>query len=437
MSDSSDNAPFVLYFSTKELRRPPPEYVDRGESAGRKKTREDYDDTDMRTSRDGEALTMAEVAANVPPDLALLSIAFVGRFKVAFVPRSEAALVSTFQVKKFPTLLIGRLKTEKQDEHNGSDGSDGKPEGEMEVSVYQSAMEYRSIQAYLERIAATAPQTRDTSSDKRSSASVLIQQVSSLNRQCRGRGPSTCLVLVANRSSLPGARPHNHTSMDLETPPQSFSEALRELEPLARELRQSVRLLWADWPILDADSAAESAFCGMGQQCGDGSRKHHSSTGRVLLRMGRELWKQECTKRKKLRNQQERLRQKQKQQQSTVNQTTPSDTGAPNGGSAGVDANDPFGTKAQKNGTQGFSTDDCTSFDSFTPPPLGVFLLNARKNRFSGFAASRVTELSPLRLRQFLFETARGLLPSFEVQASKDSQQCHSPSFDDASCKQP
>ena len=78
------NAPFILYFSARELRRPPPEYID---------------STDSSSNDEGsDELTPSEVLANVPPELALLSLRFVGRLKFGFVPKSEAAIISTFQV---------------------------------------------------------------------------------------------------------------------------------------------------------------------------------------------------------------------------------------------------------------------------------------------------------------------------------------------------
>jgi hypothetical protein len=214
------DVPFVVYFSPKKLRRPPPEYVEwlPGDKPPTKKQKQDAEsDNDDDDDADGE-LTHAEVAANVPTALAVLSLRFVGRLKFAFVPRSETAIISTFKVTRFPSLLSCKVEpaatTDEGDggERSGSGkgrtggvgvgaggaGAGGATRGEddqaqMTISTYSGALTYTGIAKFARAVASTSASYDDN--NEKGFATTMIQQASDLGRQCGACG--TCIKLVA------------------------------------------------------------------------------------------------------------------------------------------------------------------------------------------------------------------------------------------------
>ena len=178
----------------------------------------------------------------------------------------------------------------------------------------------------------------------------------------------------------------------VDTRPGGLRRALRELEVFARELRPSVRVLWTPWPAPYNRTTSRRPRVGVNDN--------------LLLAMARSLWKQEREKQQHL-EQQHRRGQRQRQQSSKDRAGNGNGTRRAQGG---IDPDDPFGTRH----TTGERAQHLNSTTA-ARPPIAVFLLNVRRGRFTGFGATRFAELSPLRLRQFVYENARGLLQSFEV----------------------
>lgn len=153
-------APVILYFSAKDLRKPPPEFVD---------------DRSQSTSSETDELTPAEMLANVPTELALLSLKFVGRLKFGFVPRSADKVISTFQVTSFPALIACVIEANATSEDD-YDRLDSDVQGHATVSPYKGPMSYAAVQSYLDQIVSTRVSERGDD--------WTIQRVHNLRAQC-------------------------------------------------------------------------------------------------------------------------------------------------------------------------------------------------------------------------------------------------------------
>lgn len=202
-----------------------------------------------------------------------------------------------------------------------------------------------------------------------------------------GSGPSAtaCLVIV-----LPAKTQESDSTTQVSNVTNS-EELLRQLQPLSRELAGSARVLWTSWEDVITES-----------------RSKLQKTSRLLRRLGLHLQYHFEVKRHRLREghrqQMEKNRQQAKRGQSAKGT---SQTGE---GSAAPDAKDPFGTRKLENLTS--IEPESVSLD---PAAYSVFLINLNRGRFSGFLAKRAAQLSPLALRQFLYENTQGLVETYSI----------------------